>query len=59
MAMKYNSNIENGVKAALFGLEEMISDNKVNDGQLDLILEMLGFQVGRAQNAQIDNVDPD
>ena len=59
MVKAYNANIENGIKAALFGLEEMVRDNKVKDGQIDLILDMLGLQVVRAQNAQIDNVNPD
>ena len=57
MVKAYNADVENGVKAAVRALEDLIEIHKVKDSQIDYLLEQLSRQIERAQNGDIDNVD--
>jgi len=50
----YNSEIENGIKSALFSLEGLMQDLHIVDPQLEMIREALQYKVVDAQEGKIE-----
>lgn len=54
---QYNSKIENGIKSALFSLDDLMTENHIIDPELFQIREKLWDMVIKAQCGKIEFVE--